>query len=255
VAQWKARHNLYVDETSLAFFKEIYPTVEVRKYNSGNENSPFAQIMNAVTAYADSFIAVAEKYTPADGSLAEQFDRNTGVPLSAVDLTWSYAAFVTMAERRAGHYPSSWGSRNVVPSPATCVASSIPGVYVPATAAGAPNVTAGCQINVVFNVNASTYFGENIYVVGSSKDLGAWNINNAYPLGAGGYTQERPLWSVSAFLSAGETVSYKYARQENCGQPYIFEAENRTLTIPECGSAAITIEDAWVGEVGTPGGC
>ena len=58
--------------------------------------------MNAVTAYADSFVEIAQKYTPADGSLAEQFDRNTGAPLSAEDLTWSYAAFVTMAERRAG---------------------------------------------------------------------------------------------------------------------------------------------------------
>ncbi|KAH8594506.1 1, 4-alpha-D-glucan glucohydrolase [Bisporella sp. PMI_857] len=255
VAQWKARHNLYVDETSLAFFKEIYPAVTVRKYNSGNENSPFAQIMRAVTAYADSFVAVAQKYTPADGSLAEQFDRNTGAPLSAVDLTWSYAAFVTMAQRRSGQYPTSWGTRNVAGPPATCAPGSTQGVYVPATAAGAPPVNTTCQINVVFNVNASTYFGENIYVVGSSADLGSWDIDNSYPLGAGGYTAERPLWSGSAYLSAGETVSYKYVRQENCDQPYIYESINRTLAIPPCGGATVVTDDAWTGEYGTPGSC
>jgi glucoamylase len=255
VAQWKARHNLYIDETSLAFFRDLYPAANIQKYNSGNKYSPFAQIMDAVTAYADSFLAIAEKYTPADGHLAEQFNRETGAPLSAADLTWSYAAFITMAQRRAGQYPASWGSRKATPPPTTCAGTSTPGVYTPATAAGAPNVTSSCQINVIFNVNASTYFGENIYVVGNTSDLGAWDINNAYPLGSGQYTKERPLWSVSAFLNAGESVDYKYVRQEDCGQPYIYETLNRTLVVPGCGSEAVTTDDAWTGPVGTSGGC
>ena len=255
VAQWKARHILYVDETSLAFFKELYPAVTVQMYNSGNDNSPFAQIMNAVTAYADSFMAVAQKYIPADGALAEQFNRDTGVPLSAVDLTWSYAGFVTAAQRKAGQYPAAWGTRKAVALPATCAASSTPGAYAPATAAGAPNVTASCQINVVFNVNASTYFGENLYVTGNSDDLGHYDPARSIPMGAGGYTSERPLWSVSTYLNAGQTVLYQYLRQENCNQPYIYETINRTLTVPACGSPTITLEDAWVGPVGTSGGC
>ncbi|KAH7355360.1 1, 4-alpha-D-glucan glucohydrolase [Rhexocercosporidium sp. MPI-PUGE-AT-0058] len=255
VAQWKARHVLYVDSTSLSFFQDLYPSVTIRQYSSGNANSPFAQIMDAVTAYADSFVAVAQKYTPADGSLAEQFGRDTGAPLSAADLTWSYAAFVSMAERRAGQYPPSWNTRRVSPSPATCAGTSTQGVYIPATAAGAPNVTTSCQINVVFNVNASTYFGENIYVVGSSPDLGSWNLGNAIPLGAGGYSDQRPLWSVDTYLSAGETVQYAYVREQNCGQAPVYESVNRTLVLPECGSAKITKEDAWVGPVGTSGNC
>jgi len=255
VAQWKARRSLSVDETSLAFFKELYPAAEIRKYNCGNKHSPFDQIIGAVTAYADSFVAIAQKYTPADGSLSEQFHRDTGAPLSAIDLTWSYAAFVTMSQRRAGNYPSSWGSRKAAAPPATCASSSTQGVYVPAIAAGAPNVTSSCQINVAFNVNASTYYGENIYVIGSSDDLGTWDSDNAYPLGAGGYTSERPLWSVSAYLNAGQTVSYSYMRQENCGQPYIYETLNRTLTVPPCGSAGVTTDDAWVGPLGSSGNC
>jgi glucoamylase len=74
-------------------------------------------------------------------------------------------------------------------------------------------------------------------------------------MGAGGYTSERPLWSVSTYLNAGQTVLYQYLRQENCNQPYIYETINRTLTVPACGSPAITLEDAWVGPAGTSGGC
>ena len=66
------------------------------------------------------------------------------------------------------NYAIGWGTRRAAAPPATCSASSTKGVYIPATAAGAPNVTTECQINVVFNVNATTYFGENIYIIGSS---------------------------------------------------------------------------------------
>jgi glucoamylase len=104
-------------------------------------------------------------------------------------------------------------------------------------------------------VNATTYFGENIYVIGNTDDLGAWNINNAIPMGAGGYTEARPLWSVSAYLDAGESVIYQYVRQEDCNQPYIYETINRTLTVPACGGASITTNDAWVGPLGTSGDC
>ncbi|KAG9241566.1 1, 4-alpha-D-glucan glucohydrolase [Calycina marina] len=253
VAQWKARHNLLVDATSLAFFQDLYPTITIRKYNSasGNANSSFAQIMDAVTAYADSFVAIVEKYTPADGALAEQFDRNTGVALSAVDLTWSYAAFVTMALRRSGGYPASWGTRNIALELATCSASSTPGVYVPAVAAGAPNVTAPCSIAVNFNVDATTYYGENIYVVGSDLVLGEGDVDNSFPLGAGNY----PIWSATAYLTAGATVTYQYARQEDCGHPWILESGTRSLTLPACGGAAQTTNDEITTDQGTSGNC
>lgn len=140
----------------------------------------------------------------------------------------------------------------------------------------------------MFNVNASTYFGENVYVstwksiihphpfpypvlleplyfeltdlcnfqvIGNTDDLGAWDIDSAFPLGAGGYTSERPLWSGSAFLTAGQTISYKYVRQENCGQPWLYETGNRTLTVPAWGGSDLTTDDAWRGPVGTSGNC
>ncbi|OBT88251.1 hypothetical protein VE02_02771 [Pseudogymnoascus sp. 03VT05] len=171
IAQWKTQHFLQ---------------------KSGTKD--FNKIIDAVTAYADSFVAIAAKYTPADGSLSEQFNRTTGEPLSATHLTWSYAAFVTMSRRRSGSFPPTWGASRASPPPLTCAATSTTqGLYIPALLAGAPNITIGCQIAISLNLNATTYYGENIYAVGSSDDFGAWDIDNAYPLNPGGYTAERPL--------------------------------------------------------------
>ncbi len=76
------------------------------------------------------------------------------------------------------------------------------------------------------------------------------------------YTAERPLWFAKVPLTAGSevrTVSYKYARQQDCGQPWIWESVNRTIEVPVCveGNTEVVSEtdEAWVGEVGRPGGC
>jgi len=54
-----------------------------------------------------------QKYTPSSGALAEQYNRADGTPLSAVDLTWSYAAFLTAYNARANVLPASWGAASV----------------------------------------------------------------------------------------------------------------------------------------------
>ena len=53
------------------------------------------------------------KHTPDDVSLAEQFSRNDGRPISARDLTWSYVAFLTAYNARKGVVPASWGAMRV----------------------------------------------------------------------------------------------------------------------------------------------
>ncbi|KAH6691665.1 glucoamylase P [Plectosphaerella plurivora] len=262
VAQWNHQHRLTIDETSIGFFADLYPSAAVGTFRKGchknDESDTFDAILAAVTAYADSFVEVARRFTPEDGSLAEQYNRNEPFePIGARDLTWSYAAFITMSSRRAGEYPPSWVPEGLAAAE-TCSPSSVVGQYAPAVAAGAPNITDGlCAVSVRFNVNASTYYGEDIYVLGSANALGAWDIGSAQPLNADGYTASRPLWSVEAEVDAdGETVSYVYVRRQNCDQGFIYETINRTVDVPGCGDAKpIVLEDAWEGPVGVPGNC
>jgi len=252
VAQWKAASKVVVDDISLAFFKDLYPLAKTGTY--GSRDGSFIEIISAVTTYADTFVAVVEEYTPSNGSLAEQFDKVTGLPVSADDLTWSYASFVTMSQRRSGQFPASWGSSAATSLPKTCAGTSTPGTYAPATAAGAPNSTVSCTVSVLFDVNATTYYGENVYLIGNISDLGSWDIDNAQPMNPGNYTSERPLWYADVQLPGDVTIDYKYVRQENCNQPYIYETINRTLTTPPCGDEGISTNDAWTGPVGMSGG-
>jgi len=67
-----------------------------------------------VREFADGFIGIIMKYTPFDGSLAEQYTRDEGTPISAKDLTWSYAAILTMFTARKGIVPPSWGAKELL---------------------------------------------------------------------------------------------------------------------------------------------
>lgn len=51
-------------------------------------------------AAGDAILAQARRFISATGAMSEQFDRDTGAPLSAHDLGWSYAAFLTAWEAR-----------------------------------------------------------------------------------------------------------------------------------------------------------
>ncbi|KAI9059251.1 carbohydrate-binding module family 20 protein [Trametes sanguinea] len=158
-------------------------------------------------------------YTPADGGLAEQFSRSDGTPLSAVDLTWSYAAALTAFAARDGKTYGSWGAA---------------GLKVPASCSGG----GGATVAVTFNVQATTVFGENIYITGSVAALQNWSPDSALILSAANY----PTWSITVNLPANTVVQYKYIRKFN-GQVTWESDPNNQITTPSGGS--FTQNDVW----------
>lgn len=117
--------------------------------NYASTTAGYASLISAVTTYADGFVALAQKYTPSDGSLSEQYLKTSGVPTSAVKLTWSFASAVTAFDAKSNFVPASWGASGLK---TTCSGSG---------------GGSGGSVSVTFNENATTVFGENIYVVGS----------------------------------------------------------------------------------------
>ena len=269
LASWAASGSLTIDATSLSFFQDLYPQARVGTYRQ--HDAAYTAIAPLVRSYADSFVAVAQTYTPENGMLAEQFLKSAPfTPISAANLTWSFASFVSMAHRREGRFPPSWVPRKGPLKPCrststTCKTGSVQGTYAPATAAGAPNITAPCVSTVRFVLNATTYYGENVYITGDGTTLGNWDLDTAYPLLSSNYTSERPLWWADVPLdltegSGATVIKYKYARQQNCGQPWIVEEEEREVVAPACrtdGSTVVgaTTDDAFVGAGGTSGNC
>lgn len=95
---------------------------------------------------------------------------------------------------------------------------------------------------VTFNVSYSgTIVGQDVYVVGSSVELGSWNTNNAIKLSGAAW----PNWSTTINLTRGTAVEYKYFRRTGTDASTILwesTAANKTL-IPAGTSQSVT--DTW----------
>ncbi|KAF7312552.1 Glucoamylase [Mycena indigotica] len=209
---WKSQASLQVTSISLPFFRQFLSSVAVGTYASAT--STFTTLTAAIKTFADDTLAIHAKYTPANGALAEQFNRATGAPLSAADLTWSYAAALTAFSARAGVSPASWGANGLVCKP-------------PPT------------VSVTFNVVATTVFGENIYITGSIGALQNWSPDNALILSPANY----PTWSITLTLPASTRFEYKYIRKMN-GVLTSWESDpNNSASSPANGT--LVLNDTW----------
>lgn len=140
---WKQQGSLSVTAISQPFFATFSPGIATGIYASST--ATYTTLTIAIKSFADSFIAVVAKYTPSGGGLAEQYSRSNGAPVSAVDLTWSYAALLTTAGARKGVVPASWGAKGLT-VPSTCERSGGGG-------------GGGGTVAVTFKVQATTTFG------------------------------------------------------------------------------------------------
>ena len=85
--QWNKLGSISVTSASLAFFKDFSSSIAIGTYSS--DSSTYEQLTAAIKTYADGFMSNIQKYTPSGGLLSEQYDKNSGAQLSAVQLTWS----------------------------------------------------------------------------------------------------------------------------------------------------------------------
>jgi glucoamylase len=60
-----------------------------------------AELARLALERGDAIMRTVQAFTPESGELSEQFDQTTGAQTSAKHLSWSYAAFITTAARRA----------------------------------------------------------------------------------------------------------------------------------------------------------
>ncbi|MFD8599826.1 carbohydrate-binding module family 20 domain-containing protein [Kitasatospora sp. NPDC059646] len=102
------------------------------------------------------------------------------------------------------------------------------GATAPATASGAS-----------FAVNATTVYGQNIFVVGDAAGLGGWDTAKALPLSSAAY----PVWKLDVALPAGTAIQYKYIRKDASGAVTWESGANRTATVPSSGKVALN--DTW----------
>ncbi|KAF8259044.1 glycoside hydrolase [Lactarius quietus] len=91
------------------------------------------------------------------------------------------------------------------------------------------------QVPVLFYENATTTFGENIFVVGSVPQLGNWDTSNAIPLDPTYY----PVWAATVYLPPNTAFQYKFIRIESDGSVVWESDPNRQDTTPASGTQPI----------------
>ena len=158
---WEAQCSITITDISLPFFQQFLPSTKPGVHPSSART--YATLIQAIRQYADGFLAINAQYTPEDGSLSEQYSKETGAPTSAVHLTWSYASALTAFAARKGIKPARWGAKGLK-IPAVCHSNR-------------PLV-----VQVTFNVVAETVSGEKIFVTGSIDEMMNWSPDNAVPL-------------------------------------------------------------------------
>ncbi|KAF7980587.1 hypothetical protein HWV62_37342 [Athelia sp. TMB] len=167
---WNTTGSLNITNTSLAFFQDFIPSATTGSYDSSS--STYTTLISAVKDYADGFLAINAQYTPADGGLSEQYSKTNGTPVSAVDLTWSYASALTAFSARNSTKYTSWGAAGLA-VPATCKANS------------------GNTVAVTFTVQKNTTEGGSVYITGSVDALQDWNPSAALLMNDTAY----PSWT------------------------------------------------------------
>ncbi len=117
---------------------------------------------------------------------------------------------------------------------ATVAANSMLALHVDARTSGG----SGCTTSAVsFAVNATTIWGENVYVVGNRPELGNWDPAGGVPLSSADY----PVWRGTVSLPLNATVEYKYVKR-NGGQVIWETGANRVLTTSGC---TVSRDDTW----------
>ncbi|MFI7056320.1 carbohydrate-binding module family 20 domain-containing protein [Streptosporangium canum] len=101
-----------------------------------------------------------------------------------------------------------------------------------------PTVNPG-EVAASFNANVTTYYGQNVFVVGDVEELGGWDPAKAVALSPSSY----PVWKATVSLPAGTAVSYKYVKKNPDGSVTWESDPNRSFTTPSGG--AVTRDDTW----------
>ncbi len=97
---YAAQGFIEITARNLAFFKGLnFPGKDNLRpgLKIDNLNPLFDPILNALREEGRRYLETVRRYANPDGSLSEQMDRETGMMISARDLTWNYVSFLREA--------------------------------------------------------------------------------------------------------------------------------------------------------------
>jgi glucoamylase len=101
INEWTLAGKVTVTSINLSFFKKFDSAAAVGTvYTVGT--TAFGTMTQNVALAADKFFSTVKYHALTNGSMPEQYDRTSGVPTGARDLTWSHAALISAALAKSG---------------------------------------------------------------------------------------------------------------------------------------------------------
>ena len=94
-------------------------------------------------------------------------------------------------------------------------------------------------VTATFTEDATTTWGERVYVVGNTPALGGWDTAKAISLSSAGY----PRWVQRVALRGGTTIEYKFIKKAADGTVVWESGTNRVANLPAHGD--ILLPAAW----------
>ncbi|KAI8086021.1 glucoamylase [Halteromyces radiatus] len=102
IKEWTDAGSVKVTDISQPFFAKFDSSATSgTTYTAGS--SEFTSLVNNIANAADQFLSTVHYHQHANGSLSEQYNRDTGYSQGAYDLTWSGASMVTALNAKAGN--------------------------------------------------------------------------------------------------------------------------------------------------------
>lgn len=231
VSTLHSREQHYVVMVDPAVAYQNYPA-----FNDGVSQDAFLKVGNGSvykgvvwpgpTAFPDWFAQNTQAYWT--GQFQSFFNQDTGVDIDALWIDMNEASNFC-------NYPCS--------DPEAFAAANSDPPRPPPVRLGSPRPIAGfgpdfqpqCHATIDFNVNGSTFFGENLLVLGSVSSLGSNDVSNAVPLNANNY----PIWAAAVDLPTNINFTYQYVRAEPDGS-FVYENVNRSASTGGCNSTGST---------------
>jgi glucoamylase len=285
IYQWNKIGSIDITSTSLAFFQDIDSSAAVGTYSSSTSTftdiidatKTYADgYISVVQAYAMTNGSLSEQFDKSSGAelsardltwsyaalLSANMRRNGIVPPSwgaasanTVPASCSTgSATGTYSTPTATSWPSTLTSgtsststsKASVTTTATTITTTTATTTTTKTTTSSSSCTTPTSVAVTFDETVTTSYGENIYIVGSISQLGAWNTDSAIALSASLYTSTDNLWFATISLPAGTSFEYKYIRKESDGTVTWESDPNRSYTVPsKCAVTTATESDTW----------
>ncbi|KAI8365637.1 glucoamylase glam [Choanephora cucurbitarum] len=101
IKEWNNNGGVTVTNVNLNFFKKFDGSASVgTKYTAGS--AAYNTLTQNIALAADKFFNTVKVHAATNGSMSEQYHRDTGSMTGARDLTWSHASLITAALAKAG---------------------------------------------------------------------------------------------------------------------------------------------------------